>query len=194
MYARTNDASHQDTRLGRTCTARDSWRPSSRSCTTRRPVPMAVFAATTSPLCPRGLCCLAAGQGRQELTDIDQVQPAWPAEHETATPTGAVRRSRLPAEPSERATWLTRQPVSCLRCLPVVCLVRVLLCRAWDRVDRSRPTPTSTAGGAGDGHADRCSAPQQTAGRAERATQHVAGDAGGDSCEQRVGCRWLTRS
>jgi hypothetical protein len=178
VYARTNDASHQDTRLGRTCTARDSWRPSSRSCTTRRPVPMAAFAATASPLCPRGLCCLAAGQGRY-------------------TPTGAVRRSRRPAEQPIKqlydATRPTRQPVSFLRCLPVVCRVRVLLCHAWDRVDRSRPTPTSMAGGAGDVHANRSSAPQHAAGRAERATQHAAGDAGGDSCEQRVGGRWLTR-
>ena len=127
----------------------------------------------------------------------DRHRPAQPTEQETATPTGAVRRSRRPAEQPIKqlydATRPTRQPVSFLRCLPVVCRVRVLLCHAWDRVDRSRPTPTSMAGGAGDVHANRSSAPQHAAGRAERATQHAAGDAGGDSCEQRVGGRWLTR-
>jgi hypothetical protein len=127
----------------------------------------------------------------------DRHRPAQPTEQETATPTGAVRRSRRPAEQPIKqlydATRPTRQPVSFLRCLPVVCRVRVLLCHAWDRVDRSRPTPTSIAGGAGDVHANRSSAPQHAAGRAERATQHAAGDAGGDSCEQRVGGRWLTR-
>ena len=116
----------------------------------------------------------------------DRHRPAQPTEQETATPTGAVRRSRRPAEQPIKqlydATRPTRQPVSFLRCLPVVCRVRVLLCHAWDRVDRSRPTPTSMAGGAGDVHANRSSAPQ-----------HAAGDAGGDSCEQRVGGRWLTR-
>ena len=40
----------------------------------------------------------------------DRHRPAQPTEQETATPTGAVRRSRLPAEPSERrSTWQATQ-------------------------------------------------------------------------------------
>ena len=69
--------------------------------------------ATTGELPALPSCCLpcpCAAVPCVGQIGADRHQPARPAEQETATPTGAVRRSRLPAEPSERrSTWQATQ-------------------------------------------------------------------------------------